>query len=154
MEIYLEAGQRVSSLLDFEALKEIEKLEGKLSETLGERQYVSPLSLIKTLNQAQNQGSTAAFTFPSQGQYLRMRRYFDQLVKIEGPKVLSSDQQSGRISSRVEDLGSLEMGKRRAEILDFVQREINPDFLKVRWTGTAYLIDRGHESVTKQMLQG
>lgn len=98
MEIYLEAGQRVSSLLDFEALKEIEKLEGKLSETLGERQYVSPLSLIKTLNQAQNQGSTAAFTFPSQGQYLRMRRYFDQLVKIEGPKVLSSDQQSGRIS--------------------------------------------------------
>ncbi|HSF56086.1 MAG TPA: efflux RND transporter permease subunit, partial [Algoriphagus sp.] len=72
----------------------------------------------------------------------------------DGPKVISTDQKSGRISSRVPDLGSFEMAKKRAEILEFVQKEINPNLLKVRWTGTAYLIDRGHESVTKQMLQG
>jgi len=38
--------------------------------------------------------------------------------------------------------------------LEFVQKEINPDLLKVRWTGTSYLIERGHESVTRQMVQG
>ncbi|OOG71199.1 RND family transporter [Algoriphagus sp. A40] len=154
LEIYLEAGNDSVSLLDFEVLQEIEKLELKLLEAFGERQYISPLSLVKTLNQAQNQGSPAAFTFPSQGQYLRMKRYFSQLLKTEGPKVISSDQKSGRMSSRVADLGSLEMGKRRTEILDFVQKEINPGLLKVRWTGTAFLMDRGHESVTRQMLQG
>lgn len=154
LEIYLEAGDSATSLLDFEVLQEIEKLEVKLSETFGERQFVSPLSLVKTLNQAQNQGSRAAFNFPSQGQYLRMRRYFDQILKLEGPKVINTDQKSGRMSSRVADLGSLEMGERRAEILSFVKNEINPQLLKVRWTGTAYLIDRGHESVTRQMFQG
>ena len=46
------------------------------------------------------------------------------------------------------------MGKKRAALLDFVHEEINPQLLKVRWTGTAYLIDRGHESVTRQMFQG
>lgn len=154
LEIFLEVGDSASTLLDLEVLKEIEKFEGKLIEAFGERQFISPLSLVKSLNQAQNQGSLAAFTFPSQGQYLRMRRYFDQVLKVEGPKVLLKDQKSGRISSRVADLGSLEMGKKRAEILAFVEEEINPQLLKVRWTGTGYLIDRGHESVTRQMFQG
>jgi predicted RND superfamily exporter protein len=154
LEIYLEAGDSAASLLDFEVLKEIEKLEVKLSEIFGKRQFVSPVSLVKTLNQAQNQGSSAAFTFPSQGQYHRMRRYFDQILKLEGPKVISADQKSGRISSRVADLGSLEMGEKRSEILAFVRNEINPQLLTIRWTGTAYLVDRGHESVTRQMFQG
>lgn len=154
LEIYLEVGPNAGSLLDLEVLKEIEKLEFKLAETFGERQFISPLSLVKSLNQAQNQGSLAAFRLPSQGQYLRMRRYFDQVLKIEGPKVISSNQKSGRVSSRVADLGSLEMGERRAEILDFAKKQINPELLRVRWTGTAYLIDRGHESVTRQMFQG
>lgn len=154
LEIYLEAGDSAASLLDFEVLKEIEKLEVKLSETFGERQFVSPISLVKTINQAQNQGSSAAFIFPSQGQYLRMRRYFDQILKLEGIKIISADQKSGRISSRVADLGSLEMGEKRSEILVFGRDKINPELLTIRWTGTAYLIDRGHESVTRQMFQG
>jgi uncharacterized protein len=154
LEIYLEAGDLAGSLLDFEVLREIEKLELKLLELFEERQVVSPLSLVKSLNQAQNQGSRAAYAIPSQGQYLRMKRYLDQVLSLEGPKVISADQKSGRVSTRVDDLGSLEMGKRRAELLDFVQTNINADLLKVRWTGTAYLIDRGHESVTRQMFQG
>lgn len=154
LEIYLEAGDSVNSLFDFEVLKEIEKLETKLLETFGERQLISPLSLVKTLNQAQNQGSQSAFSFPSQGQYLRMHRFLDQILKLDVAKVISTDQRSGRISTRVADLGSLEMGKRRAEILEYIKNEINQELLKVRWTGTAYLIERGHESVTRQMVQG
>lgn len=154
LEIYLETGNDSLSLLDFEVLREIEKLELKLRESFGKRQFISPLSLVKTLNQAQNLGNPAAFTLPSPGQYLRMKRYFNPMLKTEGAKIISADQHSGRISGRIADLGSLEMGKKRAEILEFVQKEIDPQLLKIRWTGTAYLIDRGHESVTKQMLQG
>jgi predicted RND superfamily exporter protein len=83
-----------------------------------------------------------------------MKRYLNQAVEKEGDKVISPDQKLGRISTRLADLGSLEMGKKRAEILDFVKNEIDPKLLQVRWTGTAYLIDRSHESVTRQMLQG
>jgi predicted RND superfamily exporter protein len=154
LEIALSAGPNAKSLLDYEVLRELDQLEQKLQETFGAREIISPLGLVKLLNQAQNQGNRAAFVFPSQGQYLRMRRFLNQAVKSVGQKVIRPDQKSGRISTRLADLGSLEMGKKRAEILDFVAREIDPSLLQVRWTGTAYLIDRSHESVTRQMLQG
>lgn len=154
LEIAVSTGPEAKSLLEYEVLQELDKLEHKLRETFGEREMLSPLSLVKVLNQAQNQGSRVAFAFPSQGQYLRMKRFFNQAVKTEGGKVISPDQKSGRISTRLADLGSLEMGKKRAEILDFIQKEIDPNLLQVKWTGTAYLIDRSHESVTRQMLQG
>lgn len=154
LEIYMEKGPEAQDLLDLEVLREIEKVEDKLRELFGEGEFISPLSLVKTLNQAQNQGNTKAFSLPSLGQYLRMERYFDQALKQEGPKVLSEDLLTGRISGRAPDLGSLRMGKLRAELLDFVEKEVDPKLLKVKWTGTAHLIDRGHESVTIQMVKG
>lgn len=154
LEIYLEKGSETESLLDLEVLKEIEKVEVKLRELFGEGEFISPLSLAKTLNQAQNQGNPKAFSIPSRGQYLRMERYFDQALSQNGTKVLAENRSSGRISGRASDLGSLKMGELRGKLLDFVQEEIDPKLLQVKWTGTAHLIDRGHESVTRQMVKG
>ena len=42
----------------------------------------------------------------------------------------------------------------REELNEFVIQEVNPALLHVRWTGTAYLIDKGHKSVTLQMAKG
>lgn len=154
LEIYLSTGDSAHSLFDFAVLLEIGKLEAKLTGLFGERPLISPVSLVKSLNQAQNRGNIAAYSFPSQGQFLRMSRYIDQILKWDVPKVISSDQKTGRISGRVGDLGSLEMGHKRGEFLQFVKKEINPNLLNVRWTGTAFLIDHGHESVTRQMFQG
>ncbi|GMQ29503.1 efflux RND transporter permease subunit [Algoriphagus confluentis] len=154
LELSLEAGEKANSILDFEVLEELNTLEEKLGELFPGSQFVSPVSLVKTLNQAQNQGSVAAFRFPSRGQYQRMSRYFGQLDSWGGNQVLSDDGKLGRISSRTADLGSWEMGKKRAELLSFVQEEMDTDLLRVRWTGTGYLIDRGHASVTWQMAKG
>lgn len=154
LELYLEKGPDVSDLVDLKVLVEIQKVENKLRELFGEGEFISPLSLAKTLNQAQNQGNPKAFVLPSRGQYLRMERYFDQALKQDGPKILSPDLQTGRISGRASDLGSLRMGELRDQLLDFVAKEIDPKLLKVKWTGTAHLIDRGHESVTWQMAKG
>lgn len=154
LEIYIEKGNEAQDLLDLEVLREIEKVEEKLQALFWEGEFISPLSLVKTLNQAQNQGNPKAFSLPSRGQYLRMQRYFDQALKQDGPKVLSEDLHAGRVSGRAPDLGSLRMGQLRAELLDFVEKEIDPKLLKVKWTGTAHLIDRGHESVTMQMVKG
>ena len=59
-----------------------------------------------------------------------------------------------RIIARAADLGSLEMGKRRAILDKFLENEIDPGLLQVRWNGKAYLIDRGHQSVSYQMAKG
>lgn len=154
LEIYLTLGDGANSLLDLEVLGEIDKVETKIHELFGEGQTVSPLTIVKSINQAQNQGDPKAFTLPSQGQRLRMNRWLDKVLESSGLNVLSDDRKSGRISARAPDLGSLKMTELREELNEFVKEEVKPDLLQVRWTGTAYLIDKGHRSVTLQMAKG
>jgi predicted RND superfamily exporter protein len=154
LEIYLSIGDGANSLLDLDVLGEIDKVEAKIHELFGEGQTVSPLTIVKSINQAQNQGDPKAFTLPSQGQRLRMNRWLDKALESSGLNVLSDDRKSGRISARAPDLGSLKMTELREELNEFVKAEVKPDLLQVRWTGTAYLIDKGHKSVTLQMAKG
>lgn len=154
LEIYLETGEKASSMLDFEVLEQLDKVESKIKELFGEGGILSPLTLVKSINQAQNQGDPKAFRLPSPGQRLRMDRWLDEALERGFPKVISDDKKSGRISARAPDLGSLKMTELREELDRFVQKEITPDLLNVRWTGTAYLIDKGHRSVTMQMAKG
>lgn len=152
LEIYLEANSE--NLLAYPVLEQIQKVEKKLDSLFGQRQFISPITLTKVLNQAQNQGDPDAYIFPSRGQYQRMSRWIDRASGDYVGELITADRMKGRISGRLPDLGSLEMQKRRDYFDQYVAREINSDLLTVRWTGTAYLIDKGHESVTWQMARG
>jgi len=154
LQISLSVGEKANSLLDFEVLIEIDKVEVKIHELFGEGQTISPLTLVKTINQAQNQGDLKAFKLPSKGQRQRMARWLDKALEKDDIRVLSEDKKSGRISARAPDLGSLKMTELREALNTYVQEEIDSDLLQVRWTGTAYLIDKGHKSVTLQMAKG
>jgi len=154
LEIHLSSGSRASNLLDLEVLGEIDQLEREVSRLFNGGQIMSPLTVIKSLNQAQNQGNTQAFALPSKGQYQRMQRFLNSAFKETGSKILSEDLKTGRLSSRSSDLGTVEMSKKRALLKEFSNREIDPALLQIRWTGTAFLIDKGHQSVTWQMAKG
>ncbi|MDR7130512.1 putative RND superfamily exporter protein [Algoriphagus sp. 4150] len=154
LEIHLSVGESANSLVDYDVLVELVKVESKIHELFGQSQTISPLTLVKSINQAQNQGSPHAFQLPSRGQFQRMTRWLDRAMELAEPKVLSADGRSGRISTRAADLGSLKMTTLRAQFDEFISEEINADLLQVRWTGTAYLIDKGHTSVTLQMAKG
>lgn len=154
LEIYLKAGPEASSLMDYQVLEALEKVESKLTELTGTDQFLSPLTLVKTINQAQNQGSSKAFVFPSPGQFQRMGRYLERAGEEINFKLLVNDHQEGRISGRSPDFGSYKMAQIRAAFEEFVSQEIDPQLLTIQWTGTAYLIDHGHQSVTIQMAKG
>lgn len=154
LELHISSGHKAGNLLDFEVLKALQKLELKLQSLFGEGEYISPLTLVKTLNQAQNQGNAKAYSLPSRGQYLRIQPYFEKVVADAGLNFLKDDLKSGRISGRTADLGSFEMEKLRSEFSLFLKNEIDPGLLKVEWTGTAFLIDKSHRSVTWQMAKG
>jgi predicted RND superfamily exporter protein len=154
LELYLEAGPGSESLLEFEALEEIRKVERKLSELIGSDQIVSPLTLVKTLNQAQNQGSASAYVFPSKGQFQRMEKFLKRDIDSYGLEILSNQNRSGRISARSPDFGTFKMSKIREDLTNYLNTEVEPTILVVKWTGTAYLMDNGHKSVTVQMAKG
>ncbi|PZX57759.1 hypothetical protein LV84_01888 [Algoriphagus ratkowskyi] len=154
LEIYVAVGNGATSLLDYEVLQELEKVENKILELFGEGQIISPLTLVKSINQAQNQGDPKAFTMPSRGQRQRMNQWLEVALEKSDSKVISKNRKSGRISARTPDLGSLKMTELRDELNQFVREEIDSDLIYLRWTGTAHLIDKGHRSVTLQMAKG
>ncbi|MHA7129362.1 efflux RND transporter permease subunit [Algoriphagus namhaensis] len=154
LELSIRAVGAGASLLDYEVLKEIHQVELELVRIFGERQFLSPVTLVKTLNQAQNQGDIAAFRFPTPGQHSRMNRWQDQASKPSVGILIDESRAEGRISGRLPDLGSYVMSQKREELRRFVEQNIDAQLLDVRWTGTAFLIDKGHQSVTKQMLRG
>lgn len=154
LEISLKVGKAASSLLEYEVLEQIQKLENEVQALFGEGQIISPLTMIKLLNQGLNQGNEKAFRFPSLGQYSRMEKFFGNSSSQYTADILTEDQREGRLSTRAADLGSHLMQAKREALDEFVRANIDSSLLSVQWTGTAYLIDRGHASVSYQMAKG
>jgi predicted RND superfamily exporter protein len=154
LEFSLSAGPKAKDLMQFEVLKEQEKLEDFVMEAFGASAIVSPLSLAKSLNKALNGGREKAYSTPSFGQVRRIEPYLGRAVEDLPVRVLTSDLKTGRLSGRTEDMGSLASSDMKAKLSKFLEEEINPDLLLVRITGTSHLIDISHESVTAQMAKG
>ena len=153
-ELSLELGEEANTFWDYEVLQQVQKLEEELNKVFGENKFISPITLTKTLNQAQNQGDVDAFRFPSRGQFIRMQRILRQGSGGLEEGLIDSTGRISRISGRLPDFGSYKMRNLRSELDRFIQSELDSSLLKTRWTGTAYLIDQGHESVTWQMARG
>jgi len=154
LEFSLESGNKAENIFQIEVLNELDKFEKFISETFESGTILSPLTLIKKLNQAQNSGNERAYAIPTKGQFIRLQAYIKEALNLSPSKIVSDDLKRGRLSTRVEDYGSLK-GKRLKEQMDaFLKKEIDGDYLQIRMTGTSYLIDISHESVTVQMLRG
>jgi uncharacterized protein len=154
LEFYLESGEEGRSLLDLEVLEEMDKLETFIGDNYETAALLSPLTIVKKLNQAQNSGNPKAFILPSRGQLLRMKEYIPGAIEILPSKVLSADFTQGRISTRTEDFGSRKSKILNGRLNDFLENEIDQNLLQVKLTGTSHLIDISHESVTWQMAKG
>jgi uncharacterized protein len=154
LEISLETGPKGMDLMQIDVLKEQEKLEDFVKETFGTSAIVSPLALAKSLNKAVNGGNEKAYSIPSIGQINRVLPYLEKAMETVPVQILTSDLKSGRISTRTNDMGSLESGRMKTKLWEFLDTKVNPDLLKVRITGTSHLIDISHESVTAQMAKG
>lgn len=154
LEIALKKGKAAKDLFQREVLLEIDKLEKFVQETFFSSAIISPLTIVKEMNQAQNSGNEKAYRVPSQGQFPRMRPSLNMIMDKMPLKVISDDLQSGRLSTRTEDMGSLQGKDLKMKLEDFVENHMQQDLLEVRITGTSHLIDISHESVTQQMVKG
>ncbi|MCH7399144.1 MMPL family transporter [Belliella sp. DSM 107340] len=154
LEFFLEVGEDGDQIFQYEVLKEIEKLEDFVQESYESGAIISPFSLVKLLNQAQNSGNNKAFAMPSQGQYQRLKPYLSQAISQADYSLISEDQRQGRLSTRTADIGSYKSAKIKKALESFVDNEIDGKLLKVRLTGTSNLIDKSHVTISDQMTKG
>ncbi len=155
MEVYLESGEFAENLLQLEVLEELEKLENFIRSTYNSAVIISPLTVIKGLNKAQNNGNPKAFSLPSRGQLIRLKNYLPIAFEEAGQRFIEEDSlKSGRLSTRTDDMGSFKASELREQLEKFIDEEIDEELLQVRLTGTSNLIDISHESVTWQLGRG
>ncbi len=143
-------------LYDLEVLQQMEQVEEKLSELLEIGPIISPVTLIKGLNQAQNGGNIAHFKLPdNQSFYDGMQRYLPR-IKREGARALvhTEDQKVGRISTRVGDIGSMITMEKIDELDTYILNHVGHDLATFRITGTTLLIDKNNEYLARNMLYG
>ncbi|WP_291778740.1 efflux RND transporter permease subunit [Cecembia sp.] len=154
LEFQLESGSNAKTLLDKEVLEELKKLEDFVQENFETAVMISPLTVVKGLNQAMNAGNERAYAVPSLGQLQRMDPYMDRALDDFPTRVLSENRKIGRISTRMEDIGSFQSAELRQKLHDFISEEIDTNLFTIQLTGTSHLIDISHESVSRQMLKG
>lgn len=154
LEFHLSVGEDSESLLDYEVLKEIDRLEGFIQQTFQTGTILSPLTLVKSLNKAQNQGNPKAFRFPTVAQYDRMGPFLGKFLENQPIPLLTADRRQGRMSTYMADIGSLKGEVLEKQLDDFLANKIRKGAVQVEMTGTSYLIDRSHRQVTEHIASG
>ena len=146
-------GQSVYSL---PVLQEIDQLEGYLLQTYGLNFITSPATLVKAMNRSLNGGDQAYFRLPETEQELaRVTKRLKALRKKEVlAAVVTPNLQQGRLSGKMDDIGSSAAKVLNADLQAFMDRETDPQVLTTRLTGSGMLLDKNNDFLTRNMLQG
>lgn len=154
LEVFLEVGDPEREIFDYAVLQEIKKLEDFIGNNYGTGAILSPLTLVKGINKAQNRGNPNAYTLPSEASYERMAPIMERWINENEWKLWTENEKSGRISARARDVGSYIGYQQHAKLSAFVANEVDENLLQVRLTGTSFLIDKSHEQVTQKVFSG
>jgi len=143
-------------IFDPEVLKEIDNVESYLRNDFEAGNVVSPVTMIKGLNQAINGGVTSKYKLPETAKdWNKVNRYLKRADSRElSFKLITSDKQTGRISMRVGDIGSNLSLQRTEDLKEFIRTETDTSLVSFVVTGTSNLIDKNNEYLSRNMFQG
>ncbi|MDX5436318.1 MAG: MMPL family transporter, partial [Pontibacter sp.] len=154
-ELHLMAGEG-HTMYDTEVLQEVDEIEQYLYNEYGLNFITSPTTLVKTLNRAQNGGLQEYYELPeSKSEMQSIRRRLQALRnRSELRSVVTPDATEGRLTGKLEDIGSARASALNDSLRVFISQHTNPALLQTRLTGSALLLDKNNEYVTGNMMQG
>jgi predicted RND superfamily exporter protein len=155
-ELGLELKDKTKSGLSLEVLKEIEKIENYLEKEYGTGFVLSPLTIIKNLNKAMHTGAEEYYKLPENEKELsklikKIKKYDSK--KIMGT-VITSDNQTIRISGKTADLGSAIFREKNKELDEFMAKDNRAELFEYKLTGTAVLIDKNNVYLASNLIYG
>jgi len=132
----------------------LDELHQFLETAYGVNHIQSPLTLIKSLNQALKGGAASAYTFPEDRDINRVKRLFYSSGLREVRKVIGSqDGLTWRINGRCQDAGSAIASVKNEALFEKLVALNVPD-IQFRLTGTSYLIDKTNAFNVRMILSG
>ncbi|MEQ9297428.1 MAG: MMPL family transporter [Cyclobacteriaceae bacterium] len=150
-ELSIRLQDTTASVYDPAIISELSQLAGYISTIYGVSSLVSPLTPVMLYNKA----LTSEYTVPDQSSYTKWGGSWRVMRQKLVPKdVLSQSGQQTRFSGFVPDYGSKASQEKDQALEAFIAKNINSNVIDVRLTGTTYLIDRSHDFISKNLLNG
>ncbi|MCB9180219.1 MAG: MMPL family transporter [Flavobacteriales bacterium] len=154
MEVRVTAPGR--DVWDLDVLRQTEVVQDHLEQEYGVGAVLSPVTVIKSLNQAFNGGSAEFFRIPEDS--ATVRRLVKRAALFAGRQgldvLVSEDGRTARISGRMRDAGGHVHRGLNATLDSLVAARTDPQLVAFHQTGMAYLIDRNNEKLSGQLIGG
>ncbi len=144
-----------ASIMDYEVLKEMNKVETYLCDSYGLKQCLSIVSALKLANRSEHGGQTKYYKFPSKKEansYLATFKKYDKDGQMR--LYVDSTEHYARISSTLGDVGLYEIRDRNVELDKFLATNINHDLVEFKLTGTGHLLDKNMSSLSMKLILG
>jgi len=136
-------------------IREVRKFEEHLTSYEPINHVVSPLTIYRTANKSLSNGKLSAYHIPEDSSQFRK---INQLLKQRGDgtfaAVMGSQQEMGRITGKMKDIGSENVKALYSKIRDYKADNINTSITDFRITGKMFLVDKNNDYLIGNLITG
>lgn len=148
--------QSEKGIMNPDVLAEIKKLEIYLTDTYKVNNIVSPVSIFRMINRAENFGKADDYQLVDNDK--KLEKQIKRVDKLNGTKrlkeLVSEDGKKGRLFGRLTDYGGYIFKQKNKALNAYVDKNIDPKLLTISQTGMPYIIDKNNEDLSSQMIYG
>ena len=156
VEIGIDIMSDSLSIYNLEVLSELDKIDNYLRNTYKVGFIVSPLSIIKNINQSIHGGKYDYYRIPNDEKELASIK--SNIESLHKPDIFKSFvDKTGkriRISGKIYDLGSVIISSKNKAFYDFVNSKGEFKIFKIKITGAAQLLDNTNRDISTKLLKG
>ncbi len=138
-----------------EVVKAINNFEDHLESHKSINHLISPLTVYRTINKSLSNGNPEAYEIPNDStQFQKIRDFIDRGRGTVFSAVISKDGKMGRITGRMNDIGSDSVEALYEKIRDWEKRNVDSSVVDFRITGKLYLVDKNNDYLLANLLTG
>lgn len=154
-EMAINSKDKNTTLLNWDAIQEIQKLETYLENTYKVGSIISPLGIVKGLNQAMHDGDPLWYKIPDNANEFKIliQKLEPFLKRKEVRLIVAQNGNLLRITGRIQEKGSKAVGVKNRMLDDYLQKS-GFTHIQTRVTGSSDLIDKSNSYLTENMLFG
>jgi hypothetical protein len=155
-EMIVTPADTSETVLGVKELRAMDKLEAWLRKNYDVGFILSPASLVKGINKAENNGNPDYFKLPADSESLA--ELSDELLQYKKRKeiktLLTPDQKQGRITGKMHDVGSKIIRERNEKLYAFMNSDPDMRSIHIQLTGAAVMLDKNNVYLVINTLQG
>ena len=137
-------------------LHDINRVDSFLIHNYGVKSLISPAVMVKYAHQIYQRGKADTYVLPQSRSLLNRlsRQIKRESDKLPVDKFYSNDGQTGRISGKVPDWGSIKARKKNEALTHFIEKELQSNHLKFHMTGSVHLMDLNNSYLAENVIWG